>query len=356
MWDRRYLVSRVERYRATLFSKDDKPLHVELDLAPDNGGKLDFRSLADIRVAGQLNLVLKERMDLLDKRIQIDYLMTPAGGVEEEWPLARVIPSAPEENWGDGQLTVAVEVFDKTVLLNAVLTDTYTVAAGSWLLGHVISLIQSIGETNINIAYSNAIAITDITFKAGMKKRVVINEILSAMGYWSIRTDGRGQWTSTRYIAPGDRPIVHSYAEGPGSIYLPKFKLSRDFYSVPNQVQGTMAVEGDTPAPVYTAENHNPLSDFSIENRGQIIPKIIDSPISAASVAIFQDRVKSVLESSSQVATTISLNVLWTPLELNDVLEFKHKQSETIGKYAAANYTVSLTPKTLTQLEVKEVL
>lgn len=356
MWDRRYLVGRTERYRASLLDKNEKPLHIDLDLDPKNGGKLDFRSLADIRVSGSLNAISKKRIDLLDKRIQLDYIFTPNGYEEETWHLARLIPIVPKENWDNGQLTVGIEVYDKTYLLNTPITQTYTVPAGANLRSHVISLIQSIGETNINIPASILLASKDMVYKAGQKKRVVINDILSAMGFWAIRCDGQGQWISNRYVKAEDRPVVHAYTQGRNAIYLPRFTLEKDYYNIPNQVIGTMAVEGATEAPMYAAENHNPLSPFSIESRGVIVPKVLDSPVDAADETIFHDKVETALAAASQVAGVISLNVLWTPLDLNDVIEFNHEQSETVGKYTAANFSISVTPRTLTQLEVKEVI
>lgn len=356
MWDRRYLVGRTERYRASLLTKDEQPLHEDLLLNPEAGGKIDFRSLADIRVSGTLNTVSKKRMNLLDKRIQLDYIFTPNGYDEEVWHLARLIPIVPDEDWSDGKVIMNLEVHDKTYLLNAPITETYTVPMGDSLRSHVISLIQSVGETNINIEASLLLAAKDMVYKAGTKKRVVVNDILSAMGFWSIRCDGLGQWVSTRYVAPEDRPVVHSYAEGPGAIYLPRFKMVKDFYNIPNQVLGTMAVEGATEAPTYTAENHNADSPFSIENRGFIVPKVLDTPVDAADETIFHQKVDAALASLSQVAGVITLNTLWTPLDLNDVIEFKHEQSETTGKYTVANFTIDTTPKTLTQLEVKEVI
>lgn len=353
MWAERYFIHREEEYRVSVYDKFDRSLGITLDI---QGGKLDFRSLADHRVAGSLDVVLPSRLSLLDRRLQIDYVMQPIGYPEEVWPLARVIPAVPSEDWGDVGVSLSIDVYDKNLVLNAVTTTTYTVATGDNLRTHVISILASVGETNVNIQPSTAAASDDMVWDMGTRKKIIVNEILKAMGYWSISTNGSGQWVSSPYIAPADRPIVHNYSEGPDCIYLPEFKLERDYYNVPNQLVGTMAEEGDDEPEMYIAENHNAASPFSIENRGFTLPGDPMEGIDAADIPTFQAIVERRLAELSQVAATVNLDVLWTPTQLNDALIFAHEASETNGRFTVANYSIQLVPGTLTALEVKEVI
>src|SRR5690606_23496078 len=92
-----------------------------------------------------------------------------------------------------------------------------------------------------------------MVWPAGTSKLRIINDLLSAINYFSLRCDGHGRYVAAPYLAPASRPVVRRFVPAPDAIHLPEFTRDRDLAGIPNKVVLVSSGSGDDEALVGVA-------------------------------------------------------------------------------------------------------
>lgn len=311
-------------------------------LKVEPGGRLDWNLSSDVIGSGSIPVTLETtgQFDLFSTLVRVIY--HAAGGIEQV--LMTGIPAAPDEVFGAG-IEVDVQLFDRTLALkDDQVGRTYGVAIGANIIDEVISLIDSVGVLEATIPTSAATLVASMSWPADTSKLVIVNELLKTAGYTSLRADAMGRLTSAPTVLPSTRPVVWEFDNGPhSSIILPRWRRSRDFWSVPNKVICVQATEGDTPANVAVATNTNPDSPFSYSGRGERWITQTFHDVNAASFEILADEAQRRLVSASQVAANFDLEHPLLVQRPDDVVLFTHSKLGPAIRCVTQSLSLSLT-------------
>lgn len=342
---------RDDRFRFELLNSDDALI---ADLDGVEGGQLDFSIFDTIRSGGNLDITENQVIDWLSSRVKVYYVLATDAG-DLEWPLGVFIPAAPVSNINGATKSKSVELYDKLLVLQQDAFDTtYVVAAGTVVTDAIRAIIESTGETNISITASTETLTSTMFWSAGEKKLKAVNDLLSAINYFSIWCDGNGQYRAEPYKAPAYRTVVHTFRDDDQGLYLPKFKLDDDAFDVPNKFIGI--VSNPDEELVSIATNTNPDSPFSYANRGNRWIVEVETGMNATSQTILDGLTERRLAEASQVAGTVEISHAWLPIDLNNVVGFVSEQSDVSGTYTLVKKSIALVSGSLVAATIREVL
>lgn len=296
-------------------------------------GTLELNRNATIKGAGSLTWSgpFDAQPDWQRCRIQPVYILTTADGEDIETPWGLYIPAAPSRSYADTQLTVDVELYDKTSLLDGdEIDETYTIEAGQPVVPAVRALVTSADPAaRTLIADSNKVQATTASWPAGTKKLTIINELLDSLNYFSIWCDGDGTYRADPRKGPRERAVSRVFRDGPDSIYSPNFTHGLDTFSVPNKVVLVARSNGEEPALTASATNENPDSPTSYQARGNRWITRTERDIEAVDEETLQALAQHRLEELSQIAQTIDFEHAIVPLPFyNAIVEFRRDAAD----------------------------
>lgn len=327
--------SRKVRWRHRLLNERDEPV---MDLDGVTGGSVSLEGLT--RLGGRGQLELDDRgadIDWMRHRVQSIY----DPGIEgvEARPIATMLLSSPNETRTGALRSYSVGLRPKTIVIDEdAFPTSYSLAKGANIIDAVTAVILSTGEERITSTPSDATLSNPLSWEAGVSKLTIVNDLLSAAGYWSLWADGEGQFRVEPYLNPDDRPIAYSFVRGETAIHSADWERSRDMSSVPNRfvVRGQGSDE-EPPMSGY-AENTDPESEFSFQARGRWIVQVHEG-VEGADQAVFDQLAKRrLLEVTSAVEHVKARHEL-VYLNPNDVIWFESRdfaarlqvQNMTIG-------------------------
>lgn len=299
----------------TLLDRDDQEIQA---LDGVTGGSITNNVNARLRQSGSLALTDRgQDVDWASQRIRIDWHVHTRLG-DRDWGLGVFLFAAPKLSQHDGWRAWSVELLGKlTVLDEDAVEGTYSVAAGSVVTDLVVALIQSAGEDRIACTPSDAVTTAMMTWDPGTPKLTIINDLLASINYWSLWTDGEGQYRIEPYVAPASRPVTWTFEEGESSIHLPEWELDHDTAGVPNRIVLVGQGSGDDPALVATALNENHNSPYSYAARGRWITHT-EEGVEAADQATLTALAQRKLIDLSTPNATISAQHMPIPLLGNE--------------------------------------
>ena len=230
-----------------------------------SGGVIDSSIHADIRTTASLRVRLTQEIDWLTHRVRVSYLL---GGATI--PLLTGLPAVKDESTDHLAGTdLQLDLYDKTsILAEDSYGQAYAIPAGANLIDAAVAVIASTGQTSITIPASAATTATGITWPAATSKLRIVNDVLTAAGYFTVWCDGLGWYRAEPYAAPASRPIRFSFAGAAGDPYLPAFSRSYDQYRVPNRVRVVGKTSGGAEAPFAEAIDERADNPFSYLVRG----------------------------------------------------------------------------------------
>ena len=284
-----------------------------------SGGSLDYSVSADIRGSGSINLTKTGDVDWLHSRVRVYY---------NDIPLITAIPKIPAESYDDAQVTMQVDLYDKTmILMDDNFGNAYGVAAGSNIITAVKAVIASTGDTKINIESSSATLATTLVWEANTPKKTIVNDLLNAANYWGIWCDGLGYFTSGPYIAPSYRPVMYDFVDNEEGIYLPAFERNYDPFAVPNRYNVIGKTDGNVEALVKSAVDVDPLSPYSYP----LLPwhTITLTGVEYSDAANLQEIADRQLVESRQISETFELSHPYLGFGLNQVVTFTNAKLGT---------------------------
>ena len=335
------------------------------------GGSLSWSAQASIKSGGTLPVIDPGGgIDWVHSRIRPVAVLSSASTADTlEVPLGVYLPAAPDESWSDEGRRWDVDLLDKAVILDqdvpvdaAGNATAYTAPAGSNVVALVAGLIQSTGEATPALSPAPDTLTSALVFEPGTTKLKIINELLDAANFFSLWTDGAGQFRVTKYRAPQDRGTVYDllapFSRGPRSLMAPDWTRERDVYTVPNRYVVVSQGDGDAEGLVATATNTDPASPFSYPSRGRWVTQV-EEGVEATSLASLQAYADRKLLAASGASSKMEVHHAYLPdLLINSTVRFRYEQDgeELDMLCTVQNTEIPLDPTGLCKTVLREVV
>lgn len=333
-------------YRVTLLDVGDR---VVRRLDGVTGGSITLSNSTRLRASGSLNLTQAcGDIDWMTQRVRIEY---KANGVS--WGLGVFLLSAPTRSYSEVGSTWSVDLSSPLAVPDADCVDsTFTVKAGTNLVGIAADILYESGLERLSITPSAAVATSDMIFDPGKSKLTIVNELLSAAGYWSAHPDGEGQVHLDPYVRPAARAIAYDFREGARAIHLPEWEREQDMAAVPNKVVFVSQGSADKPALVGVAVNDDPSSPYSYPSCGRWIVET-RTGVEAADQESINSQARRRLIDVSTPSAAITLQHMPMPIMPNQVVGFTSQGLTARGVVKEIEYTID--PTSLVKTKLLEV-
>lgn len=323
-------------------------------LANVTGGSLEWHANAAVKGGGKIS-VRQPRLepeDWLKRLVKIEMHIEGLGA----FPLGVFVPSAPTEKWDDVGVEVEVELLDKcSILDNDYVAQTYSLPAGTNVTEAVRTLITSTGERAGSITDSSETLNNAMTWEGGTSKLAIINDLLSAANFFSLRADGNGHFRVERKELPRDRPLVHEFRQGHRALYLPAFAYEKDIYSIPNKVVMVGQGSGDQEALVAVATNENPNSPYSFQQRSRWIVDVTTG-VEATSQEALNSKAAQRLHALTSPTGTLTIDHAPLPwLNVSEVVKFHSNDADIDIRGVIQSTKITLDATALQHTEIQEV-
>lgn len=332
---------RVEDYVFDLLTPDGLVVSRLEGIEP--GGHLTGNSASQIRWSGTLTY----HGDITPTQ-WYKYRIRPAlqlDGKTQPLGVYVVRPSTQTITTGGGALSL--DLYDRTFIpANDALERTYCADAGVKLTSIVKELLESTGEENINLQENPAVTKTPMVWEAGTAKLRLINDLLQALGFFSLHCDFNGTYRIEPYTPPVSRPILKVFTPGQNATHLIDTTVNLDA-KVPNKIICLSQETATQPAMRAVALNENPASPYSFQNQGVWVARTITG-IEAASQAVL-DQTATRMLSQAGAATTIKRALATTPIPLGSVVTGEQGTREVVE-----NVDITLTPATLMSITSRQ--
>jgi hypothetical protein len=261
---------------------------------------------------------LGQGVDWLADRLRVWWKVSGAAG-DEEWPLGTFLPSVPTSQHSDTDVVWSVDLLDTvSVLAEDAVTAAVTVAAGQVVTTAITSIITAAGE-EAALTPSTETLTADLTWPAGTSRLRIVNDLLRAINYFSIRADGWGRLAAGPYRSPSTRPVAWEFTPGAAAVHVADMSREQDLYKVPNQVILLTAAGPDAESLTSVAVNSDPGSPLSTVSRGRTIT-VVEEGVEATSQSVLDDIAARRLLELSATTAKIDLQHAALPLSINDVV------------------------------------
>lgn len=319
------------------------------------GGSIEHNINRVISGGGSLTLVKDPAIDVdwLSDRLRVWWVLG-----DHAWPLGTFLPSRPRESTsfvvesGSFLPSWDVTLLDTlTVLAEDVVPETLSLPAGAVATDEIQSIIEGAGEVAA-VTSSAETLLSPLVWPAGTTKLRVVNDLLSAINYFSLRADPFGRLTAEPYAAPMYRTVVRRFRPGAAAVHLADMAREEDVYGVPNRVICRTTGDGETEGLVSVAEDTGD-GRFSYAARGRWISAVHDG-IEATSQGVLDAIASRRLLDAQQVAAKIELQHAVVPLAGNDVVGIEYDGAMRMA--VVQSLAVDLAPGALTRCTLLEVM
>lgn len=328
--------NRSTRFYLDILDATDAPL---MRLDGVTGGKLDWVSNAMIKGGGDLTVIdVDQTINWLTARLRPVMVID---GLPIQ-PLGVFLPSEAPESWGNGR-SWAVKLLDKTTILDQdKVAETYALASGTVVTTAVIALIASSGITNYAVTASVKTLAGSLVWSAGTGKLRIINDLLDAINYFSLYANFDGQMVAEPYTVPAQRPLRYQFVDGPSAIYEPGFTMDVDIWNIPNRVTLIGVGDGVTAALTSTIDNTDPLSPYSIANRGRVIG-VTETGVEAADQTTLDSLARTRLIELTSPTSGVEISHAPVPgLAVNQAVKFRRTPAGIDATHTVSKTTITL--------------
>ena len=270
-----------------------------------------------------------------------------------EWPLGTLYCRAPRLVRKPGSISVSVQLFDRTlVTAESRLTQPLALPVGTPAVSTVVARLAALGETAVSVVPSSATLAAALSWDAGTTETKVCNDILSAVGYWSLHVDDWGIWQIAPYVLPAQRPIAFTFTPGQTAIHQADWSISRDDWQVPNRLTGIQRVDGDK-TPLTSTQALPDSSPYSRRALGRWIDGEPLRNLEAANQTTLDAAVMRALLDKSDVASQVEISHAWQPeIRLGSAVRFARAGA---GRWAYNKTSMDLTPGLMVKATLWEV-
>lgn len=337
---------RQSHYQVTLLDGGDR---VVRRLDGVTGGNITLSNSTRLRASGSLNLTEAcGPIDWMTQRVRVEY---KANGTS--WGLGVFLLSVPTRSYSEMGSTWSVDLSSLLAVPDADCVDsTFTVKAGSNLVGLAADILYETGLERLSVTPSSAVASSDMIYDPGKSKLTIVNELLSAAGYWSAHPDGAGQVHLDPYMRPATRGVAYDFREGAHAIHLPEWEREQDMAAVPNKVVFVSQGSADKAGLVGVAVNDNPSSPYSYPSRGRWVVETRTGVEAADQESITAQARRRLIDVSTPSAA-ITLQHMPVPIQPNQVVGFTSQGHAAKGVVKEIEYT--LDPTALVKTKLLEV-
>lgn len=333
-------------YQVTLLDMGDRVIR---RLAGVTGGNVTLSNSTRLRASGSLDLTEAcGPIDWMTQRVRIEY---KANGVS--WGLGVFLLSAPTRTYSETGSKWSVDLSSPLAVPDADCVDsTFTVKAGTNLVGVAADILHETGLERLSITPSSAVAASDMIYDPGKSKLTIVNELLSAAGYWSAHPDGSGQVHLDPYVRPAARGVAYDFREGARAIHLPEWEREQDMSAVPNKVVFVSQGSADKAGLVGVAVNDDPSSPYSYPSRARWVVETRTGVEAADQESITAQARRRLIDASTPSAA-ITLQHMPVPIQPNQVVGFTSQGHAAKGVVKEIEYT--LDPTALVKTKLLEV-
>lgn len=319
------------------------------------GGTLEWHANAAVKGGGRITVIRQGggNVQWLNRRVKVTMHIEGKG----DYPLGIFIPSAPTEAWTDNEMSWDVELLDKcSILDNDYVLDNYSLDAGTNVTSAVRTLITSTGEQAGSVTDGDETLNKAMVWESGTSKLEIVNDLLKAGNYMSLRVDGEGKFRVEKNRLPKNRPIIHEFIDNSESIYTPEFTYENDIYSIPNKVVLIAQGDGDAEGMKAVATNENPDSPYSYQSRGRWIVDVVKGVEATDQEALNARALQRLVQLTSPTGT-VTINHAPLPwLNTSEAVRFKHERSGINIRAVVASTQISLDPMALQTTALQEVV
>ncbi len=244
----------------------------------------------------------------------------------------------------------SVEGYDILNGLNNLVGDSYAINIGDNYLVAVEAILQGQGFTQYAIDPSRAstVAVAPKAWPIDDQTTwlMIVNEILSMVGYRSIYSDWDGRLICESHNAPVDRASEWTYTRGQFDGQLvPGTKINHDYFAAPNRWVGIRQSTQDTTGTVTLTEGNGIYTylnetdgETSISARDQEITRVIQ--IEAADQAALVAAVRAEVAKDKAIGTSIEAATSCNPLHWH--MDVVTVQTTTLGSVKVLSNTWSM--------------
>lgn len=309
------------RWSFRLLDRSDWDLG-ELDGVSTEVGQVELRALSRLGGSGSLTIADRgQAIDWMTHRVQAIY--DPGISGAAAWPVATMLLSSPIERHTEAGREFEVGLLPKTAVVDEDSVESmYSLAAGTPIIATVVQLIQSTGESRIAVTPSGATLSNAQVWEAGTSKLTIVNDLLTAAGYWSLWCDGGGQFRVEPYRLPSERAVAFDFAAGTTSIHRPTWSREQDHSSVPNRFVVIGQGSDEAPPLVGVAENDDPASPYSFQARGRWITAT-EEGVEGDSQTVFDLLARRRLLDAMSPVAKLDVEHAIVPLEPNQLVLFR---------------------------------
>lgn len=345
---------RVSDYKVTRLSR----LEHEIDeLKGIDSGSVSMSATTQLRTSASLEIAdIGQNINFASERVRID---VDVNGYT--WPLGVFLYSSPKRTYTDSGTTISVELLGKLSILSEACTQyPYSVPANTAVVPLVKKLIEAQGETNIVATDKQKFLRSAMVWDAGTSYLKIINDLLDAINYWGLYTDGSGAFCITPYVLPEDRGLSWMFVAGENCLHTAEWTREQDILGVPNEVilvgnaTGGGSDSEDKRVLTGVARNENPDSPYSYQSRGRWITHT-ETGVEADSTGTLFAKAQRKLQELSAPVGKIDIKNAPLPLEPNQVVLFDsqgHRAKATIQEIKYTLNPTALVDTTLKEIEV----
>lgn len=336
-------MARVEEYRIELLNRYGQVIKTLTHT--ETNGRLTGNVNSEIRWSGEITYHGADISETQWLHMRARPVATING---TDYPLGVYVirPSNPIDDTASTR--IKLNLYDKTFIpANDAVTDTYTVPAGSRVTEVIHQLLTSTGEANVAVTHCALTLASALVWEAGTTKLRIINDLLDAIGYFSLWCDFSGEYRLDPYIPPSQRPICYTFTPSAHARHTARTERSLES-KVPNRILCISQETGTTPAMRSIAINIDPTSPYSFTNQGVWITQT-HTGIEAATQQILDTKAARYLARAVSSAT-VTRSMAASAFALNSRVSNAQGGNEIIE-----NIDITLTPGQLMTITTREV-
>lgn len=267
------------------------------------------------------------------------YLLVGGEGMATmRFNLGAYFTNTPDYTTGSDPTIYNVQGYDLLDALNTQVGDSYAVQAGVDYLTAIETILLNQGYTKYTIdSARSGTLLPEAKGWAATENAtwlIIVNDLLSAIGYRGIFSDWDGQLVCSPYQSPEERATEWTYDDGEYTSELgPQQTIKHDFSVTPNRwvairtnmAEGVSPTDGDG---IATYQNDSD-GETSVEGRGRVITKRIE--FEAADQTALQTKLMQAVAADKTVSTSIDAETTPNPLHWHfDILTIHTAELGTV--------------------------
>lgn len=312
------------------------------------GGSVSHNNYARIHSTCRL-VVQDDVLDFGSDRVRV-FMTLSNGSIEARFDLGTYLLSTPKRRVGEYPTTYEVEGYGVLTFLDNPVGQTYEVEAGTNVVEAVRSILDAQGAGTPRFVEESALTLATARvwpLDEGTTWLLIVNDLLSSIGYRGLWEDWTGRYRSEPYQSPKNRAAEWYYdSDVRTSILHEDGEVEADFFDTPNrwvfvrQDPGGTLSEPGTPD-VYEVTNQSD-GPTSIDARGFERSRV--RFLDAVDAVALQLQGDSIVDRDKRLDRTYKVATEPNPLHWHfDVVTLHDVDVGSVPKLVSHEWTLDLT-------------